>query len=336
MTAAIDWALRQNGFKVKTSILPLNTFSSNQLQRYHRIFENGVRYSEPLYNHPELICKMRPLHFWGNWKGDQESDVPYDPRQIVSPYPEDYNTFIGFFVHSLLWESKPQHTKQSNHGLIIGRSSSAITAGKHDKIVKALVDKGFILHSICRSSILDSTPNCGLPAGVVIHASLGPKEYSELMGEMAFLIGFGDPVVSPSPLEGLAHGAAWLNPIKSEDTKTALQQYPLSWKTSSSINTQHRPLTLLGSPYVYNIDLNNVSSVVEAAGWAVKYRFPSYTPWEFRPSAMIDRVCALMEDNSLCDCPNPTFGGFDGNSRSNSTGDSNLDCHASTYVRNPS
>jgi Glycosyltransferase family 18 len=204
--------------------------------------------------------------------------------------------------------------------------------------MQALMKDGFTLHSICHEKRGPS--NCGLPPGVIMHTSMGPKEYVSFMNEVAFLIGFGDPIVSPSPLEGLAHGAAWLNPIRangqnnSKAIHKALGDYPLHWENDSPIKTQHRPLSLLGMPYVYNIDLDNVTNVLEAANWAVQYRFSTYTPWEFRPNSMIDRVCALMEDESLCDCPNPIFGGF---SRDLSGGKgSNVNCHASSYIRNPS
>ena len=61
-----------------------------------------------------------------------------------------------------------------------------------------------------------------------------PEAYDNFMSEMAFLIGFGDPVVSPSPFVGMAHGAAWLNPLagsieEKQQMKQALQDYPLHW-----------------------------------------------------------------------------------------------------------
>jgi len=86
-------------------------------------------------------------------------------------------------------------------------------------------------------------------------------------------------------------------------------------------------------PYVYNVDLSDVESVVQAAEWAVKYRFSSYVPSEFRVGALVDRMCALLEDDALCMCPNPIFGDEHLDFRTNGLIDENMDCRASSYVR---
>lgn len=337
--AALDWGLRQNGFSVKATKMPVETYTAPQLSRYHRVFMNGIHYHSNTYNnHPEVTCKVRSLHFWGNWQG-QEKHKPFDPRQILSPYPEDYNTFLGYFVHSLLWETQSFPAERPKQGLIIGKHSGYFKDPKIQVLLQALINDGFTLHTICQAKIdlRKGTRDCDLPPEIIRHGKMSPKEYAALMGEMAFLIGFGEPRASPSPLEGLAHGAAWLNPFRVqgpelEVAQKALHNYPLHWQDGSPtlLDTQHSPLSMLGMPYVYNIDLNNVTNVLEAARSAHKYRFSSYTPWEYRPEAMIARTCALLEDDALCQCPNPVFGGV------TPTSDPNVDCHGSSYVRNPS
>lgn len=329
--ACLDYALRQNGFEVEMTNQHLGRISEQELRQYHRIFLNGIEEQyyqlDVLRNNPDILCKLRPLHFFGNWRPEPPKNnqtVVLNHRQILSPYQDVYNTFMGYFVHSLLYDDGNKEERQlatptprPKKGLIVGKIQSLFNA-QHYAIMEALIAEGYTLYSVCK----DLTHHCGMPPQVIVQRSMAPKDYAALMGEMAFLIGFGDPVVSPSPLEGLAHGAAWLNAIKDagDATANALQEYPLAWnKPTSPIHTQHNPLALLGMPYVYNIDLKNVSNVLQAAEWAVQYRFTSYTPPEFRPEAMVARACGLMEDDSLCSCPKDVPG---------------MDCHASSYVRN--
>lgn len=347
--AATDWALQQNGFLVDTTEDVLEDFAPEELAQYHRIFMNGVAWPKHLDNHPEILCKIRGLHFWGNFKPTPEE--PWDQRQVLSPYREQYGTFLGYFAHSLV--QKPIHTpnpRREKHGFIIGRRPHCIQKEDH-KVLRALIDDGYTLHSTCFD------PNCripaltrikqgikcdktcgGLPKEVIFHGVMAPGEYGELMSQMAFLIGMGDPIVSPSPFVGWAHGAAWLNPFKKNReqkvrAKQALQEFPLRLQDPDPVawSLQHWPVAMLGAPYVYNIDLDNVTSVVEAANWAVQNRFSSYAPPDFTPQAMVARTCSIMADDAICTCPNPTFG-----KKKYKLGQgpaSNLDCHGSSYIQ---
>jgi len=39
---------------------------------------------------------------------------------------------------------------------------------------------------------------------------LKPRQYAKLMSECAFMLGIGNPILSPSPIIGLANGVAVL------------------------------------------------------------------------------------------------------------------------------
>jgi len=86
-------------------------------------------------------------------------------------------------------------------------------------------------------------------------------------------------------------------------------------------------------PYVYTVDLVDIEGVVRAATHASTYRFSSYVPPEFRVNTLIDRMCALIEDNALCSCPNPLFGDDMLDFVAKNMSDSNVDCRASSYVK---
>jgi len=402
--SSLAYALEQLGFEVdqmqesqvaKALGLSQPTLpSAEELKQYHRIFANGINYHDHLAAYPDIRCKIRLLHFWGNWPftdGQMWEDVvvqnedgttskrgqfdaakyyldhtdittetlttlpyQYDPRQILAPYPEDYNTFLGYFVHSLVWQQEDdednnhhpssslsqqqQHRPRPKQGLIVGRRN--VFTDQAVAVMQALLDDGFALHSICTAR-----SHCGLPAEVQIHSDLDPHKYAIFMKDMAFLIGFGHPIVSPSPLEGLAQGAAWLNPIESdnnyqddpkqhelEEQGNAARPWIPRWRTGTSLHTQHQPLSLLGMPYVYNYHLDNIPEVLQAARDAVQYRFDSYVPWEYRPSAMVARACAIVEDEAVCSCTHY----LEAKKNSTSTTSDPNDCRGSTYIRNPS
>jgi len=89
-------------------------------------------------------------------------------------------------------------------------------------------------------------------------------------------------------------------------------------------------------PYVYTVDLDNIEGVVQAAEWASTYRFPSFVPPEFRVNSVMDRMCALLEDDALCLCPNPLFGDnttLDWRRSNTSSIDTSMDCRSSSYVQ---
>ena len=87
---------------------------------------------------------------------------------------------------------------------------------------------------------------------------------------------------------------------------------------------------MLGMPYVYNVHLSNVTQVVLAANHAVRFRFSSFVPPDYHPLAVIARTCGILEDDSLCQCPNPIGGG---DYRLYKERDVNVECRGSSTLR---
>jgi hypothetical protein len=113
------------------------------------------------------------------------------------------------------------------------------------------------------------------------------------MKKFSFMLGFKRPEGSPSPLVGMSYGVTFLNPLRKSDSE----------------DTQHKTLSRLGFPYTYVIDLDNKTQVVQAAKWASEYRFSSYVPPQYRVESLINRMCTIVEDDTLCLCPNRHFSG---------------------------
>ena len=86
---------------------------------------------------------------------------------------------------------------------------------------------------------------------------------------------------------------------------------------------------MVGMPYSYVVDLDNTKQVVQAAEWATQYRFSSFVPAQFRVESLVDRICSLVEDESLCVCPNPLFGT---EKLKFSKRNEHLNCQASSFI----
>jgi len=143
--------------------------------------------------------------------------------------------------------------------------------------LEALVGRGFELHAMqAKLDLLGRCRELGKQMRIVAHSALTPVAYAQLLRQMSFVVGLGDPTASPTPLEGLANGAAFLNP----------HQFPRLQ------DTQHPPLAImLGPPYVYQYALGNASELLAAAERASQHRFASYVPESHTLNATVAAVC---------------------------------------------
>ena len=288
MSASLDYALRQNGFQVDVLHKQRRKIHGKIAQKYHRVFLNGNDWSEHFHTTTRTeTCKVRAFHWWGG--GNEKAQSPLDPKQRLTPFPQSShfnNTFLGFFPHSLLYQQQQPLASRQKVGLLLGKSPEYFE--NHEGLISALLADNFTLHTTCKDS---KKARCSLPPSVIRHHKVGPITFANLLPQFAFMLGLGKPLDSPSPLEGLANGVAFLNPILRDD----MEAMP------SIGATQNNAMAALGMPYVYNVHLKNYTQVVAAANRAVDNRFSSYTPREFTPEAMISRVCGILEDDALCE-----------------------------------
>ena len=221
---------------------------------------------------------------------------------------------MPFFVHSLVTLPRNVEAKRGRSGLLLGKMGDYFKSPVHRANILALSEAGFELHSTCNS-------DCNFPAGanVVRAGRLSPSEFATYLRKMSFLLGFGDPIVSPSPLEALAAGAAFVQPATLHKSE--------NWKNCQSrpgvvdLSSQHSALATLGQPYVYNYDPGNASTLVAAAESAYRHRFASFVPFAHRLEAAAAYVCsALIESESLCTCAHAHLDGHA------------LDCRGSHYT----
>ena len=267
----------------------------------HRFYAEGLDWGtghewmcEYFRRWPQLRCRLRVLRFFGGLRGNvllQQCNIT--SRQIVTAFDDEISTFLGFWPRNEdAVRRHPPKAKRARVGLLLGKSPEYFNP-LHPKIegnigkmtqattvqiaVHALLSGGFNLETTC---LPREGGDCGLPSEVSVIGRMSPQDYDENLQKYAFLLGVFEPRASPSPLEAMAAGVAFIGPLR----------------------YQHKPLSRLGAPYSYDVNMSDPSSVVEAANMSVSSRFSSFIPPAMTRQAMIERTCAILADEQPCLC----------------------------------
>ena len=320
-SACVEYVLRDLGFNVTVTNEKLDPTDETmqQLDRgeIHRVITDtssgGNFESSAIWGMPELLCKVRQMVWW---------PAPRRPRNEFSILPFRYDDisitsahFVPFFVHQYVTD--PPITE------IIPRSRRAVfiftkLCGELvPDVLVALYEAGFELHLQCQRKVAFDLVRWRNPTLNEVYGNFTfhpfyetPKEFADnILKKVAMVIGVGDPVDSPTPIEALYNGAAFLNP------------YYGSWDKNDIIrDSQHQALRNLGPPYVYNynatfyetLDYDHdvdplVRSIVENAELvAAAEPFITYTPADYSLDAVRSYVCHNIVEYDPCQIPGQT------------------------------
>jgi hypothetical protein len=269
-------------FNIHADFFWQELLSPDKTARYNRVILDGYpdeKLRELSETHPPgLLCRIRVMHFWGGWK----APAAFDARMVLTPWISKENAPVPIFPLSLQAGHhglhKP-HNVSAHAGLLLGKACEYFQ-GRGLQLISALLNRSFVLHA--------TTKCAAFPAEIITHTGLTPMRFAKLLGEMAFLVGFADPWVSPTPLEALAQGAAYLHPSDTTCTCTC---------------NQHPVLRSVGAPYVYNYRTDDPASLVQAALLAVRYPFDSFVPFSNRLETTIAAVASnLVAHDGVCVC----------------------------------
>ena len=321
-SACIHYILGDLGFHVLVTNEKLDPMDENmrQLDRgdIHRVitdtssggnFKSGEN-SGDIWSMPELLCKVRQMVWWPVRKRPRNefSILPfrYDDISITSAH------FVPFFVHQSVTDPVTELIPRSRRAafLFLKRSSDLVP-----EVLVALHDAGFELHLQCITNtsfdpIRQKSPRLDEVYGnFTFHPFYKtPQEFADnILKKVAMVIGFVDPVDSPTPLEALYHGAAFLNP---SSDPWDMHRDGLILRT-----TQHKALRNLGPPYVYNYNATYnhhdvepmVRSIVENAELvAAAEPFITYTPADYSLDAVRSFVCHNIIEYDPCQIPGQT------------------------------
>jgi len=299
MHRAIYQAVKENGFKpILADSLDAFQDDKSKFSGIHKIVYDSQASDCDLYDkQPLLKCRIVVASYFGehacrnghplsgsDFRGNCQ--IPY--RQYLSPFETSCLTNIGFSPRNEHPRSPPP-IERARAGLLLGKHPGVFNSDPWVmKVISELIAANFTLYTSC---VPENGVSCDfMPSTVVRMGHMTPEDYTSLMNSFSFMLGSGNPILSPSPIEGLASGVAFLNRIGGAGS---IHGYDLG---------QHTPLALLGPPYVYNVDFSDVEGVVRAANMSTELRFSSFVPAEFTSAVVRARTCAWLSDESPCAC----------------------------------
>ena len=324
-TRPLAYDARVGGPKNNSLMADLAELKRASLQRpYHRLVLAGYPAARfPLLTRllePSLLCRTRIAAWWdvgvastvgerGGFDKDLSSEPavagereasaaahePVDPRLVLTPHANDLGSPIPYFAHSTVTlPPSTDATGRGRNGFLLGKSCLLLNRNPH--VIQSLLAAGFTLHS---------TASCAhLWPSVRYHGMMAPREFALLLRRMAFLVGVGAVAVSPSPLEALANGAAYLNPRNQTPSPGRAGGVASSGGApAKAYRYQHPILAGVGAPYVYSYDVDQPESLVAAAERATRVRFASFVPQQHRLETAIASACAnFIDHDAPCAC----------------------------------
>lgn len=270
----------------------------------------------PLYS--KYKCRLRVVDSFGtnaefNYHGYRKripggasswGKLDLDLRQFMTMFPHSPdNTFLGFVsgVKVNTSESKRMMAKKRNQCLVYGRVLGYWRG--HSKYLQ-LLNQYVGVHSttIRVNSVEKQSERVKMPGFVKNHGILGRDALMDLLQQSKIFVGLGFPYEGPAPLEAIANGAVFLNPKFKVPKNRTNSKFFKGKPTSRSLTSQSPYLEeFVGKPYVYTVDIKNLTEVNETLKIILKKKAPPFLPLEYTCEGMLERVDALIANQDFCD-----------------------------------
>jgi hypothetical protein len=209
----------------------------------------------------------------------------------ISPTPHDLSRTSAYFVPHFVHSEKtlPKLTKRELRGRSIFVFAKHCNEVPQD-ILLALQNANFTLHMQCKAQG-DLVQH--LREKIMFHGRYNkPMDYvMNILRKVDMVLAFGEPMDSPTPLEAIANGAAFIHPI---------------FIKRGQVTPMHSGLKKLGPPYVYNFDYTHANmtmiakEIIKNAELASANRFASFIPAEYRFDAVRSYVCSNIIEYDAC------------------------------------
>ena len=216
--------------------------------------------------------KIYVLDFFGSDKLPKEKPsfkVPANRFLTAFGYPG--NKFLGYFIDQAIVDAH-KATVKKRQGVIWGKDPKHFS--RMNKILSQIADM-VELHSTASSTVFRHR-------NVVWHGHQDKNGWMGLLAESKFLLGLGDPLLGPSAIDAISMGCVYINPVYDSPVR-------------NHFKTQHDyAVTQIGSPYVCNAKMNDVSSVKKCIEFALTANLPPFVPPDFEHDAYVARVKSIF------------------------------------------
>lgn len=255
------------------------------LRFYHRIFvmhPSKEDHWSRHFDHREIGCKIRvllPDIDEGDDRFFQKLKNHFHEKQLLVASSHEGTTYLGYYPVLPKGIARPVSSERHKMGIIVLPVVHAKLSTKETSIVNRLLEMGISLHVLYRDRTYAKSD---LPSGIINHEYLSQEATLNLLSQSAFMLSFGDIVPTPLPIIAISFGVSVINL-----TNNRQSQLPF--------------LSEQGMPYIYNVNEYDVDGIISTVQYSFSYRFVSHII--LSSGLFEDRVCALVEDDSICLCP---------------------------------
>ncbi|KAL5494090.1 hypothetical protein EMCRGX_G015362 [Ephydatia muelleri] len=270
-------AMRENGyyFMYKCRIRVLDSFGT-----------------EPIFNMrtKDFLYDKSAVGFT-NWNFE-------DTRQFWTLFPHTPdNSFLGFVVEK---GSIDPSIERKNQAVLYGKDSNYVK-GKESFVqtIGEIVE----IHSTFKTAAES-------PANIVNHGLLTQPNLHKLLQQSKVFIGLSFPYDGPGPLEALANGCSFIQPVFKERVSSKNTPFLGGKPTARDLTSQLPYLEqFVGEPYVYTVDISNGDAVRDAVRKILQRTdWTPFVSYEFSQEGMMVRLSAYIRYQNFCDGRNLALG----------------------------
>lgn len=245
--------------------------------------------TEPEFNHPNYASKKSHKTSWGKWN--------LNPKQFNTMFPHSPdNTFLGFVVEEHLNDTSVSDIPKEDIALVYGKRDGFWQ--EHENYISAIHDVIEV-----HSTVDESKPLLHVPKFVRNHGVLPGMELHRLLRRTKVFVGLGFPYEGPAPLEAIANGAVFLNPVFDVPKDSLNTPFFKGKPTLRKLTSQHPYAEMyIGHPHVRSIHMNDLESVQTIIREVLnsKEEIKPYLPYEFTCAGMLERLSLYLEKQDFC------------------------------------
>uniref|UniRef100_A0AAV2KJG4 alpha-1,6-mannosyl-glycoprotein 6-beta-N-acetylglucosaminyltransferase n=1 Tax=Knipowitschia caucasica TaxID=637954 RepID=A0AAV2KJG4_KNICA len=251
--------------------------------------------TEPAYNHEEYATQHGYRTNWGYWN--------LNARQYMTMFPHTAdNSFMGFVVEEVNETERLsiQKNKIHNMAVVYGKDASMWQLEGKDRFLE-LLHHHMEIHG---TVYYDSQRPPQVPAFVKNHGLLPQNELQQLLRKAKLFIGFGFPYEGPAPLEAIANGCIFLQPMFHPPHSSLNHDFFKGKPTSREVTSQHPYAEqYIGRPHVITIDFGNSTTFNETIREIMELNVEPYVPHEYTCEGMLERVHAYIQNQDIYNSP---------------------------------
>lgn len=227
--------------------MPLFEYSSYILYNFLIVGLDGLGTAENIGDFPLNHCKYFIMDYFGTQPLHNNRNL--NLKQVLTPYEYDSSNTVIYMVTKQLSREEWSLSREFK-GVLWGKDSSFVWKLHPLMLQIANFMEIRTTYSPSASGRARNGPN-------ITHlGKLNITSYLRLLSSSRFLLGVGLPLVGPTALEAISHGAVFINPSFDPPKAAGKAHTSYAYSSQHPFVEKHIP-----EPYAYTIDINNRSAV---------------------------------------------------------------------------